>query len=373
MAVRAASVLLVGLSMWTVACGQEPMQDPPKVDKLPTLSQLAPKTWNELQPGGQTKCGRGTPYSFFVYPGPATSNKVVIDFMGGGACWTDRSCSLAGSLFADSIDDLRDQVKMGFPGVYNHDKPGNPFADWHHVVVAYCTGDIHWGDSSQTYGTGDQAFTIEHRGAQNARAVLAWVAENMQAPESVFVTGCSAGSYGSVYWTPHVKKMFPTARVAQLGDSGAGVVTSDFFQNGFPRWNATAHAPDWIPMLNPKQVDYLSLSLPDLYIRLSAYYPELRLAQYNTAADENQTFFYTAMGGNGMEWTRKFFGHLDQIQKASPQFSSFTAPGTQHCILPFDNYATTESNGVKFVDWLKTYMQGGPVDRVECKDCRPMP
>ena len=41
---------------------------------------------------------------------------------------------------------------------------------------------------------------IHHRGAVNAGAATQWVAENFPEAETVLVTGCSAGSYGSVFW-----------------------------------------------------------------------------------------------------------------------------------------------------------------------------
>src|SRR5688572_7686148 len=52
----------------------------------PTLPDLAPG-WNEFIPGGETICSRGTEYAYWVRPG--TQNKVIIDFIGGGACWDE--------------------------------------------------------------------------------------------------------------------------------------------------------------------------------------------------------------------------------------------------------------------------------------------
>src|SRR5688572_11531816 len=36
---------------------------------LPAPDELEPGVWNELVPGGDTICARGTPYSFWVRPG----------------------------------------------------------------------------------------------------------------------------------------------------------------------------------------------------------------------------------------------------------------------------------------------------------------
>ncbi|MBK9371732.1 MAG: hypothetical protein IPN01_36495 [Deltaproteobacteria bacterium] len=131
---------------------------------------------------------------------------------------------------------MRDLVDADeFEGVYDLTDPQNPFVDWYHVIVPYCTGDIHWGDAVTTYGEGEDAVTIEHKGAVNTRAILDWVESQFSGPEQIVVTGCSAGAYGSAMWAPHIQRMYPNAQVNQIGDGGAGVVTTDFFANSFPR------------------------------------------------------------------------------------------------------------------------------------------
>src|SRR5262245_48019208 len=57
---------------------------------LPKLADLK-AGWNELAPGGETMCAYGDPYRFFVHPG--TSDKLMIYFAGGGACWNGIFCS----------------------------------------------------------------------------------------------------------------------------------------------------------------------------------------------------------------------------------------------------------------------------------------
>ena len=56
---------------------------PAEPDVEPTMPELA-EGWTQIEPGGDTICSRGTKYFFMVRKGSV--NKVVIDFMGGGAC-----------------------------------------------------------------------------------------------------------------------------------------------------------------------------------------------------------------------------------------------------------------------------------------------
>jgi hypothetical protein len=347
---------LAGLLGALTGCGPSAPPPPGVLGPLyPT--DLTPDTWNEIKPGGDTICARGSPYSFFVYPGKV--NKVVVDFIGGGACWTPESCSFAGSLFSDSVDDLKRQVKNGVPGMYDKTKLASPVQDWFHVAVTYCTGDIHWGNNVQTYGTGADAVTIHHKGAVNSRAVLDWVYDKFPAPDTVLVQGCSAGSYGSIYWAPDVKHHYPHAKVFQFGDSGAGVVTPTFFHDSFPQWHATDYAPKYIESLNPDTTNWEALQLPDLYARVGAAYPDLQLTQFNTMLDATQTFFFQAMGGtDATEWSAQIQASIATIQKTTPNFNSFTAPGNYHCVLDKADFAQKESNGTRFVDWYTDFVAG---------------
>ena len=71
------------------------------------------------------------------------------------------------------------------------------------VYVPSCTGDIYLGNNVEEYETSDgDTLEIYHYGFNNIYAAMNWTFENVLAPESVFVTGCSAGSIGSIRAAP---------------------------------------------------------------------------------------------------------------------------------------------------------------------------
>ncbi|MEZ4301603.1 MAG: pectin acetylesterase-family hydrolase [Polyangiaceae bacterium] len=362
-------VALMSIAGAAIGCtGGETNETDPE-ENTPKLPQGLSDGWNEFQPGGDTICSRGTEYAYWVRPG--TVNKVVIDFIGGGACWNAATCGFADAIFEDSVDSVRSAVKKNEPhGIYDHDKAENPFKDWYHVIIPYCTGDIHWGNSVQTYSEGTaQEVTIRHKGAVNSRAVLKWVYENFSAPEQVLVTGCSAGSYGAALWSADVMHQYPDSDVLQFGDSGAGIITETFFQESFPAWNAAEAFPKDIPELDPSKVDIQKMALPDLYAGISNHYSTQWMSQYNTFKDENQTFYFTAMGGSGAaEWSNQMQASIAEIEERAPGFDSFTAPGEQHCILLYDNFYTVEAGGVKLVDWLSDKAAGKTVGSPKCEE-----
>ena len=81
------------------------------------------------------------PISFFV--NPADSDKVLIHFQGGGACWDSNTCSVDEPTFLEAVSPLSDDY---YPfGIFDREHPANPVADYNMIVVSYCTGDLHTG------------------------------------------------------------------------------------------------------------------------------------------------------------------------------------------------------------------------------------
>ncbi|AUX28890.1 esterase [Sorangium cellulosum] len=343
-----------------VGCGGSSAKDegpnsPPRAGIL-----SLPSGWNTIEPGGETTCARGDPFKYLVRPG--TVNRLIVEFRGGGACWSAATCSPGADIFQDIVGD--DPLTTG---IYDHDNPDNPFRYWHHVYIPYCTGDIHWGDNVATYGQGSSAVTVRHKGAVNVRAALDWIYANVPAPEKVFVTGCSAGAYGSILWSAHLREHYKSASVVQFADSGAGVITDAFFNDSLPSWKPEGAYPTWIPGLEPAEL----VNLYVLYEKIGAHYPDMRLSQYNTVHDEDQIFFYTAMGGGGgaEAWSEAMRASVDHIEASTPNFRSYLAAGSAHCILWRPEFYTVESGGTPLVRWLDALVNGELPPSVACDDC----
>jgi hypothetical protein len=343
-----------------------PASPTPSPTATPAVPDLA-AGWTKIEPGGDTICSQGTPYYYWVHPG--TVNRLVVYFSGGGACWNDFTCSDPGSYYFDTADDSGDP-DQATEGIFDLDNPDNPFKDWFFVFIPYCTADIHWGDNTQTYTIGSEDTTVYHKGFVNVTAVLDWIQTNFEEPEKIFVTGCSAGSYGSVMGAPHIHALYPDVPLYQLGDAGAGVVTDDFFENSFPNWGAVQNLPDWIPALD---IPWTDLTLAKIYIALANYYSEDRWSQYNTAYDVDQIFFYGAMGGTAADWSDLMLASIDEIGDSASNFHAYTAPGEIHCITGDDIFYTREVEGVKFHEWVDDMVNDEAWDDVMCTDCETDP
>lgn len=364
--------VLFGL-VWLVGCGASTTAPPATPD-------LQAGVWNVVETGGDTACADASKYEFFAYAGK--TNKLVIDFRGGGACWNYFTCSQpsrpdrSGGYYFNQVFGPPNGLDGVNHGIYDHDNAANPFNDWYHVHVPYCTGDIHYGNNVKTYvdpaGQGPDV-TVQHKGAVNTRAVLDWVFKSFEAPETIFVTGCSAGAYGSILWTPYLEQHYPKAKIYQLGDCGAGVITPEFAQESVANWNVNDALPSFVPGLDPKTADVFGVDFTQkLYQNIAQFYPESIFSQYNTVFDNVQIGFYSLMKGRdsgevGLEWSQKMQTSLAAIRAGSSNFTSFTDDldrdsnplnGTQHCAIIYDDFYTAEQEGVKLTDWLTTLLDG---------------
>lgn len=331
--------------------------------ELPSRAELG-EGWNWLQPGGETTCSDGSPYQFAVREG--SGEDLLIYFQGGGACWSALTCGPLNRTFTPSVDP--EAIEQQGDGIFNFERPDNPFGDYDMVVIPYCTGDVFMGDRVQEYGSGSNAATIHHNGYTNATTALDWVYANFPAPESVFVTGESAGALGASFHAPWIIEQYPETRLAVLGDS-AGGYSAPGFDLGmiFEPWGTVALLPDWIPGLAEVESP-AELAFEDFYIETAAYYPEIVFAQYNTLYDEVQAFFRSLIPGTP-PIEDSLPDALDAIAAATPNFRSYLAGGSQHTILHLPEFYTVAADGVAIRDWVAALAAGEPVESVTCDPC----
>ncbi len=318
--------------------------------------------WTKIEPGGDTRCAHDTPFAFWTRPG--TSNKLLVYFQGGGGCWNGETCQV-GSTFYDASVSANDDPE-GRGGILDFENPENPFADYHAVFVPSCTGDIYLGSNIQTYETdAGETIDIYHHGFVNLNAALNWTFENVLAPGSVFVTGCSAGSIGSIRAAPHLINQYPTAEVVQLGDSLGSVLDQP---SSIDQIYGSHHTlPDWIPAFDA--YDPEAFTMADFYNTVAAAYPDYRFAQYNSELDRVQVRYHVAVGDTADTFAPTLAGAISAIHAESPNFRSYMADGDVHCIMPRDSFYTREVEGVGFSDWVADLVSGKDVENVQCADC----
>ncbi len=366
MYVRARSVTMAVLLAGTLlaACSDSGSDVPP-----------LPPGWTVFHPAGETRCSDGSPYAYFASPG--SQSKLLVEFQGGGACWDALTCAFpypkypSGVYLGDVDVAATLAILEGGQGIYDRSNPANPFRDWYHVFVPYCTGDAHYGDNAKTYSLDGKEFVIEHKGRVNARAAIDWVFGAFRDPETAVVTGCSAGALGSIAWAPYVMQHYPRAEHRHFADSFVGVLTEQLYEEAFPNWNAYGVFASFIPGFAHGQLDeYRPDFAAYIYAQTALYFPQHRFSQYDSNFDRTQTAFYVLGGGQGgaSEWSRQMRGLISDIHAQVSNFDSYIGAGSDHCFIPYDRFYDLVTDGVALDEWVSGIAGGRPVQtRVDCE------
>ena len=272
------------------------------------------KTFNySAQCSGQSASGtQNSQFYYFVRPGD--SKKLLINFMGGGACWNLSNCFGTNTTTYFNSMSLLNATTMKFAfgsGVVDNMNIQNPLTGYTVIFIPYCTGDLHWGSNDTIYNPATNTFTgntnsggiLHHRGFDNFLAVLTDLKKNYPSPTNVFITGQSAGGYGAMFTAPYIIEAMGgyggATDYVLVSDASAGVAPSSNNTTVAPLWGITAgiskaggsasNLPDWISGITDSS--FSTLQVGQFFQRIAQNYPSLRIGQYSTIYDITQSFF----------------------------------------------------------------------------------
>lgn len=325
--------------------------------------------WNTIMPGGETTCAYGTDYEFHVHP--ADSDDLLVFFNGGGACWFGQICNPASPTFTPLAD--LPQNAPSPDGIFDMENEDNPFLNYNIVFIPYCTGDVHIGNNTMTYeiaGEDDEdepgELTILHKGSVNSMTVLNWLFDNFDAPETIFVTGSSAGAIPSPLYAGIIADQYTDARIVQLGDGAGGYRSPDGITTVNTMWGVLDALPDWDAFAD---ATVESLTFENYYVIAAERHPDIVFSQYNTAEDAVQYQFLMILGLVDVSLPELIMANYDDIRAGVDAFYTYTAGGDVHTILRLPEFYQYEVGGVRFRDWVAALAAGETVEDVMCEDC----
>ena len=321
---------------------------------------MSDSEWIKLPGTEDCVCADGSDYSFWVRE--ADPQRVVFYLQGGGACFSEASCSFTDGNFDVTVDESDDPRLAG--GILDFENPRNPLADYSFVIAPYCTGDVHVGNSITGYSAD---LVVRHNGFTNASAALDELVERFSGASEVIVAGSSAGSAASPLYGGLVADALPDASVAVIADaSGAypSVPVVNATIGGL--WGTESVIPDW-PVNEGMTVQ--EWGLPDLFVQAGRHAPHIRFARYDNAFDSTQEFFASLAGFDASSINELMALNEAKIEAAGVSQASYTAPGDDHTILLRDLLYTVSVDGVAFLDWLVAFLAGADVEDVLCSDC----
>jgi len=172
-----------------------------------------------LQKGeGGSQCLDGSPYGYYFRPAPAGSkhpNEWVIFMQGGGLCVTIIDCmiraknNLGTSTVWSQNYSQTDNVLASDPNV-------NPFWDFNHVWLPYCSGDTHTGGQTKRNG-----YDLFFSGANNFEATVARLQNlGLNNASRIILTGSSAGGIGTMNNADRLQDLVPQAQVMAMPAGG---------------------------------------------------------------------------------------------------------------------------------------------------------
>ena len=132
-----------------------------------------------------------------------TENKVAVYFFGGGVSITPETSEGGNQFFATNMT-AQDFVAVGGIGSNTED---NPFKDWSFIVIPYATGDFHSGT-----GVYEGKKTVYHTGYSNYAAFVEQIKPYVGEPDTLLVTGFSAGGFATSLLADDVIDRFPSAK-----------------------------------------------------------------------------------------------------------------------------------------------------------------
>ena len=166
----------------------------PKLSGEPELG-----IWYEI-PVESAKSSDGSEWHGIFRKG--TENKVVVYFFGGGVSITPETSEGGKEFYATNMT-AQDFVAQGGIG---SNAEGNPFKDWSFIVIPYATGDFHAGT-----GIYEGKKTVYHTGYSNYSAYIEQIKPYVGKPDTLLVTGFSAGGFATSLLADDVIDRFPSA------------------------------------------------------------------------------------------------------------------------------------------------------------------
>lgn len=333
------------------------------------LDEVTDTTWHTVDLGRTTVSADGSAYAMFVRRG--TSSNLVIQFSGGGACWDGetaarpiRPLGLVRGYTRDLrmfyFDSLTRLFPAGLAGMADRRATANAFRDWNIVFVPYSTGDLHVGDTVNTYSHNGTTTKVHHNGRNNVTAVLDWVYANFPAADKVLVSGESAGAWSSAFYAPQIADHYPDSKLYCLSD-GVGIVSERWRDIMDTTWKADSAKTLGFDIGTDLYEDAL-------LHRCDATPRAIKYLHANTLYDDTLTRFGAALNRTSTEtdafiddWAANTKASIARLDKSGLHYNFFlTAWGhnarkhaTQHTLTNSNFYNKCTADGVPFSTWLK--------------------
>ncbi len=314
--------------------------------------------WYRITPDG-TKSSDGSEWHGLIRLG--TENKVVVYFFGGGVSITGET-SEGGKEFYATTASVQDFVASGGIG---SDSENNPFKDWTFLVLPYATGDFHCGTGEYRYTDGGKEKTVYHNGYNNYAAFIEAAKQYVGAPDTLLVTGFSAGGFATSLLADDVIERFPSTQNVTVCVDSSLLLYDGWHETAVNLWQSPKEISDRLTTNN-----LVLDSLTALYnkrgdsvkILFDCSYRDDTLMQYQSYINTGKMDQTKALGDRFQKDLDKMVADL---QENIPGVGIYIwrcgedadTGNTQHTIISSNVFDALE-DGVSVADWIDAAVNG---------------
>lgn len=209
------------------------LSDNPKIDK-----------WYKVE-SDKMKSSDGSTYHALFKKG--NENKVLVYFAGGGVSVNEEMARNDTYNTTLVRPDVLANITMNMGGLAATSE-ANPLSDWTMILFPYATGDFHSGTGEFKYiDTDGKEKILYHNGYTNFTTAMEMIMERagIDNPESVVVTGYSAGGFGAALLADDVfSNYFPNAMSKTVLVDSALLLNDDWHSIATDVWKSPKHISD---------------------------------------------------------------------------------------------------------------------------------
>lgn len=298
----------------------------PEITDSPKISK-----WYRITPEGSISAD-GTQSHGLIKIGK--ENKVLVYFYGGGVSVDEYSQSKPEVFYTNAVK------HDGIEGLgIGSDSENNPYRDWTMLVLPYSTGDFHIGTGEFNYtdSEGNQK-TGYHHGYTNYKLFMDKAMQYIDTPDSVMITGFSAGGFGASLLADDVlTNYFPTVDNSTVLVDGALLLNNNWQDISSNLWKA------------PKEISSKLVSdniVLDSLKSLSESHPNTKILFESSTRDGALTLYQNYIV-NGVMQTSEEMGEIFQSNLKSMVNEIQKLPNTAVFIWDGIPYTDDNDKGLK--------------------------
>lgn len=290
-----------------------------------------------------------------------SENKVIVYFFGGGVSIAGETSEAGKNFFATTVFG-QDFVAQGGIGSTVDE---NPFKDWTFIVVPYASGDFHTGTGEYHYTQDGKDKTVYHNGYNNYSAFIDEIKAYVGEPDTLLVTGFSAGGFATSLLADDVIGRFPTAKNVTICVDSSLLLYDGWHDTAVNLWQAPKEISNRLTSNNIVLDSLIALHEKhgdNVKILFDCSYRDDTLLQY-------QSYINTGVMEKTKELGDQFQNTLREmvigLQANIPNIGIYiwnlnedsTTHNTQHTIIS-SNFLDKLENGKSVCDWLYDAVNG---------------